>query len=221
MTIVYILGTDGAGKTLISRRLAAAGVLGDHTVHLYCQHRPLLVWLVKFPARLLFLRKADQFRNYESYKEQKDRAVGRRPWLAIAYAWLGYFDAWLQTWPKVMWARVSGSGVILDRYYLDWVVNAGVLQNSTRETMLRDARILEHWLPKADLHVFLDVDERTAFARKDDIQSLEYLRERKKRYHDFARYYDFKSVDANQCADAVFLQTKSLIDAAKPINATG
>jgi dTMP kinase len=212
MTLIHILGTDGAGKTTLARRLAEQAYAGRRPTYFYCQHRPLLLWLLKLPARLLFMRRTDQFANYGEYKARKDAVGSKRPWLKRVYACVGYLDVALQTWPKLLWARWRADVVLLDRYYLDWVVNAGVLQRNSLDAMLRDARILERFLPRADLHIFLNVSEMTAFARKNDIQSVDYLRERKERYLHIASHYNFHIVDANRDAESVFQQVRALVE---------
>lgn len=208
------MGTDGAGKSTSARRLAELQFPERRVKYLYCQHRPFLLWILKLPARLFFMRRTDQFRNYDQYKTYKDRATGKRPWLTRLYALLCYFDAWLQTWPRMLWARWTADVILVDRYYLDWVVNLGVLKKNSLDGMLRDARRLEWVLPRAELHVFLDVTEATAFQRKSDIQSVEYLRERKERYLQLAPHYGFQVVDANQDAETVFQQVRALVETA-------
>lgn len=215
--ILYVLGTDGAGKTTQTRRLTEElRAAGWRATYLYCQHRPFFLWLLKLPARLLFMRKTDQFQNYDAYKARKDAVAGKRPWLTRLYAALWYFDVWMQTWPRMLWACWTSDVVLLDRYYLDWVVNLGVLKNNSLEAMQTDARRLERVLPRADLHVFLDVSEDVAFARKDDIQSVRYLRERKERYLRLAPGYQFHLVNADESADAVFAAVKALAQTVLP-----
>ena len=214
MTLIYILGTDGAGKTTIARRLRDETLGGSKPAYIYCQHRPLLVWLLKLPARLLFMRKTDQFKDYDEYKARKNSVTGRCVWLTRVYVLVCYFDMCVQTWPKLLWARWVSGIVLVDRYYLDWVVNLGSLQQNSRDEMMRDARWLERFLPKAQLHVFLDVSEDTAFRRKNDIQSVRYLSERKERYRQLAPHYHFQIVDANQDAETMLQQVRAIVEAA-------
>lgn len=210
MRMLYILGTDGAGKTTVARRVAAARQ-AEGWDYLYCQVLPLLLRPVKWLARRLFLKRADEFQNYDDYRDRKRAESGKRRRLTRLYALLWYADFLLQAWPKVVRARLRGRNLILDRFYLDTVVNQGVLQDNDLAGMLRDARLLERLLPRADLHLFLDVSEETAFQRKNDIQSVRYLRERKERYLQLAPRYGFQFVDANQSADAVYADVQSMI----------
>lgn len=213
--LIYLLGTDGSGKSTMARRLLESlRQDGQRPAYVYGQHLPVLLWLFKLPARLLFMRRTNQFKNYTGYKACKDSVRARHPRLAGLYARLLYLDAWLQVWPRMMLARWRSDVVVVDRYYLDWVVNVSVLQQTPRETMLREARMLEGFLPKAQTHLFLDVSEETAFARKDDIQSVEYLRERKQRYLQLAAHYNFRMIDANPDAETVFENIRAALGAA-------
>jgi thymidylate kinase len=211
MSIIHILGTDGSGKTTLARRLASESVHPNKLVYVYCQVTPILVRPLQWLARLVFIRRADQFKDFDTYKARKEAASSKRKRLTRVFCLVWYMDCLTQTWLKLAYARLKGRRMIVDRYYLDTVVNQGVLQNNDVEGMLRDARLMEMFLPKSNIHIFLDVDEDSAFARKDDIQSVEYLRQRKTRYRHLSRHYSFHIVDANQSAAEVFDEVQELL----------
>lgn len=210
--ILYLLGIDGAGKTTLGRRLAAAEWHGKKVRYIYCQHRPFILWLAKLPARLLWLRNNDQFRNYAEYRSRKRAAANLRPRLARLYAFLWCLDAWLQTWPRIQWARLRADVIIVDRYYLDWIVNLAVLQDSASDDMLERAKALERFLPKPQLLLFLDLDTATAMVRKDDIPSELYLIERRARYLDLITHFDCVVVDAGQDQSSVYQQVLTALE---------
>jgi dTMP kinase len=214
MLIIYLLGIDGSGKTTNAKKLAREKIAGGSPVYVYCQHRPLLIWLLKLPAKILFMRNTDEFSNYGSYKARKDSVRLKNPVLARVYGWLLYADVLLQAWAHILLASTKGKVLILDRYYLDWVVNQGVLQGNSLHTMLRHARTLERLLPKAQHHLFLDVAEEVAFRRKGDIQSLQYLRERRTRYLELGRHYNFEIVNAEAPPEKVFQPLRESVERA-------
>ena len=68
-----------------------------------------------------------------------------------------------------------------------------------------DADKLSHeiyrWLrifPQPDLTFLLDLDENIAFSRKNDVSSIEYLKERRGLYLDLASRFGFTILDGNK-----------------------
>jgi thymidylate kinase len=211
MTLIYILGTDGAGKTTVATRLAKEPIGGIQLNYVYCQLKPLLLRPLKWVTQRFFLRQTNQFKDYSKYQQVKRTLGQKRKWLTRIYCGVWYLDILLQIWVKLALAGLKGKPVIMDRYYLDSVVNIGVIQNSSPEEMLKAARMLEAFLPKAERCLFLNVSEAVAFARKNDIPSKEYLRERKERYLQIAPHYDFRQINADLPLDEVLAACRAEI----------
>lgn len=212
MKIIYLLGTDGAGKTTVSTRLAQRGFAGRRLRYVYCQLTPILLAPFKLLARLFFLRKTDRFQDYRTYQARKASVGGRRRLLTRAYGAIWLVDQAWQAWFKLLWARLRGAEtVIMDRYYLDSVVNVGVLLGNDLDGMLSAARKVERFLPRPELFLFLNVSEAVAYQRKTDIPSPEYLRERKDRYLRLAEPYRFHQINADQPLDTVIDEASKVI----------
>ena len=211
MTIIYILGTDGAGKSTIAKKIVSGGISGLKLSYLYCQVRPFLIWPIRRMVRYFYIKKVDEFENYKVFNKKKLTVSRRKGKLSTLYSCVWYLDFLIQALPKVLYAKMKGGVILIDRYYLDMVVNQGVLKGNSKEEMLREARWIERLLPAAKIHIFLDVSEDVAFKRKSDIQSTEYLAERKERYLNLSGYYNFKFVNANLEIDEVYKNVCSLI----------
>lgn len=211
MKIIYLLGTDGAGKTTVSTKLAAMDFDGRKLAYVYCQLTPILLAPLKLAARLFFLRKTDRFQDYRCYQERKAEVGGKRRLLNRIYCAVWLVDQAWQAWFKLLWARLRGRTLIMDRYYLDSVVNVGVLLGNDLDGMLATARRVERFLPRPDLFLFLNVSEVVAYQRKNDIPSPEYLRERKARYLQLAGPYGFQQLNADRPLEEVLCEARTII----------
>lgn len=108
------------------------------------------------------------------------RSVGkrhRRLTRLYCLVWL-LESAWV-TRRRIRGAQQRGRPVILDRGYLDTVVNVAVMRGDSTAAMLRTAAQLERLAPCADRHLFLDVSETVALARQPGCPSLAYLADRR------------------------------------------
>ena len=54
---------------------------------------------------------------------------------------------------------------------------------------------LQRWLPEPNLVFLADVPEEIAYQRKDDVPSIEYLKERRQRYLRIQKEYDMVRLD--------------------------
>lgn len=211
-TIIYLMGTDGSGKTTNAMQLVKEGFPGLRMEYIYSQYRPLIIMPLKLVAKLFFQKKETLFGDYKSYSKKKKEYTKKLKLLTRIYCLIWYLDHVIQIWIKLFLVRIKKPDIIvIDRYYLDSIVNLACLQNFNNKQMLADARMIENLLPKANYHFFLDVDEDKAFKRKDDIPSTDYLCERKKRYKALAPLYDFQVINANSSQKIVYTEFKNKI----------
>ena len=173
--LVYLLGTDGSGKTTNAKRLVSEGLNGYKVLYMYCQYTPILLLPFKIFAKLFLMRGTNEFQDYDKYIKKKKNYTNKMKLLTSIYSIVWYMDYIMQTLFQLFNVkRKKADIVIIDRYYLDSVVNLACLQDLSNQQMVNEAKLIEYLLPQADLHIFLDVSEEKAFSRKNDIQSIEY-----------------------------------------------
>jgi len=73
--------------------------------------------------------------------------------------------------------------VIVDRYLLDFIVDQSVNYGSIENNFI--TKYLLRRLERFDIIFFIDTPEEIAFSRKNDIPSIDYLRERRNYYKQY------------------------------------
>jgi len=206
MKIIYVMGIDGAGKTTLSKRFVARNSSTYKLKYLYLQYFPLILRPIKYMIKKTIMKGHNEFGNYTEYAKQKINLSKRRRIFARIYCYIWYFDYFIQIIPKLIYNSLirSGNVFIIDRYYIDSVIHTSFILGLDEKEILDETIFLENFFYKANHHVFLDVFENIAFQRKEDIQSEQYLRERKERYLLLSRYYNFIFIDANKGIDTVY-----------------
>jgi dTMP kinase len=197
--LVNIIGIDGAGKTTLAKALTKELQRQNHYIrYKYCQYFPKLLYPIKFLVKHSVMRKTDEFENYKYYNRTKKYISARFPVLANIYANVWLVDYIIQVFFKITLPLLSGQRLIIDRYIFDIAVNLSLTTNNNINYARRLIRFFFKFAPRPDLVVLIDLPEEDAFGRKDDIQDIEYLRERRKRYLSLADTYKFKIIDGKK-----------------------
>jgi thymidylate kinase len=183
MKLVCITGIDGTGKTTLARNTAAAlGRRGLPAVAIYGRTYPVLSRALMALGRAAMLRGKDQWRDYAGYTADKKRTM-RNPLLATTYTAAILLDYYLQLWLKLLPHLFSGRVVVSDRYLYDTIISdLAVHLGYTAAQTARAIALGLRALPMPLLTVLVDVPEEVAFARKDDVPHIDYLRERRPWY---------------------------------------
>lgn len=183
MIIYCITGIDGAGKTTLAKKLVAS--LNQHglgAIYIYGRTFPVISRLIISLGRSSILRKHSIWRNYSEYTAIKKRTM-TNPVLRAIYTITVLMDYYLQIWVKLLIRSFGKRIIVLDRYIYDTIISdlAVHLNYSsayTEEAIQRGLSIL----PRPDVVFLIDLPEEIAYARKDDIPHIDYLKERRAFY---------------------------------------
>lgn len=184
MKIVCITGIDGAGKTTLAHELVSSLKMeGIPSIYLYGRIYPLLSRILMALGRAVWLHGQDQWRNYESYSIKKNETMRNRlfKWMYTSAILVDFYP---QIWLKLVLHYYKGRIIVLDRYIYDTVISdlSVHLNYSMRETdMAIDVGLLI--LPTPEVTFLVDLPEEVAYRRKNDIPHIDYLKDRRRWYH--------------------------------------
>lgn len=141
--------------------------------------------------------------RFHAWQDTK-RSVFRSGVLRRAYFALAVFDYLIQVWWRVGRGLLARRVVLADRYLCDLVIDQSLNFGQSVEELVRMMqRPWTRLFPTPRLVIYLDLSEEVALERRDDIPSLDYLRERRTRYHALCEAMGYSVVDANRTIDQV------------------
>jgi len=180
---VYITGIDGSGKTTLAKLLTKSlNKNGFAYRYVYCGFLPVLWRPFMDLGNLLLLRKKDRFKDYTGYVNKKKELLKKHPLWAKMYRDITILDCIPQIFFKVKLPLSHGIDIVCDRYFYDTIINMAPNLSYGKDEI---CRIIAKWtslFPKPDQIFLLDVPEKVAYSRKNDIPNIEYLRERRYLY---------------------------------------
>ncbi|MFX0140965.1 MAG: hypothetical protein ACFFDN_45420 [Candidatus Hodarchaeota archaeon] len=202
--LIYIIGVDGSGKTTLAKGLVSHfNKKGFNLCYLYARHFPILLFPFKIISKILLYQKHSEFQNYHKYSEIKGNFSNRHRIIARLYAFIWVIDYLIISFFPVHWKLIRHQNIIVDRYIGDVVVNISVASKLRLKEEKYLLKLFHLFFPKPHQSFFINVNEEVAFKRKNDIQSIEYLKKRKQKYFDIQPFYRFEVVDGNKSKDAL------------------
>jgi thymidylate kinase len=204
MRLICITGIDGTGKTTLAKNVAGAlQGRGERALYIYGRTYPLLSRLLMFLGRTLFLRKSSPWKDYGQYTAQKKNKM-RNPLFVWVYTAAILLDYYVQIWLKLLPHLGRKRIVIADRYLYDTIISDLTVHLSyTQEQTARAIKRGLSFLPKPWLTFLVDVPEEVAFARKDDVPHIDYLRERRGWYLQLQQRPEVRLLDGQLPPQAV------------------
>jgi thymidylate kinase len=214
MKIIYIAGIDGSGKTTLAKNLEAALQGADGQVrYFYARHFAVLLFPFRILARMIALRGMNEFGDYRKYIAKKKERSKKHKLLSRVYAMIWFFDYWLVTQIRCVRHRFTGGTLIADRYFYDVAMTISISIDLTLEQFYRLVKFSSRFFVEPSISFFLDLPEPTAYSRKNDIQSIQYLTERRLRYLGLSGIYGWHKVDATMSPADVL---NNVLDTLKP-----
>jgi thymidylate kinase len=164
--IVCFAGVDGSGKTTVAKALhESLGEAGISSHYMWCGWRGFESWLFKpvaAPTKNALIRRGDEARVASAHT--------RVPFFDY-FMWLDYF---VRVYPAVVISLIRNDVLVVDRYVYDVMLGLSKNDNKSNRFMIKLLKLF----PQPSVVFFIDVPIELAYARKDDIPSLEFLRER-------------------------------------------
>lgn len=196
---ICFVGIDGSGKTTLAKALVEMMREKGITSHyVYNRLRPFISRPVYLVGRALLFRGKDIFKDYSGYSHTKRRLFKNR-FLSLAYGYLLLFDYFFQVMLKVKLPLMLGKNIVCDRYIFDTVItDLAVDMNYSPEKIRRVLRRYLALFPKPDITFLVDVPEEVAYRRKNDVPSIDYLKERRMVYLSVGQEFGMMILDGSK-----------------------
>lgn len=201
---ICFTGIDGSGKTTLAKYLTE-NLNRDKVKVTYVYNRYVPSIFLRFImsiGKLFFFRRENFHKNYVSYSNAKKTASKNYPSLAKLYQSLLFLDYALQIFFKIKLKLIFKKNIICDRYIYDTIVtDLAVDFNYSNFEVESSLNRLSRFFPKPDFVFLIDLSEEIAFSRKDDVPSIEYLKDRRKTYLYLSKNYGMIKIDGTAPVD--------------------
>ena len=209
---ICFTGIDGSGKTTLAKSLTERLTKDGIECHyVYNRLTPYLLRPFITIGHKLFLRGKDMHSSYTEYSAAKRKAARGNP-LSLVYQWLLVLDYSIQVFVKVKIPLMRGKNIVCDRYTYDTLATDLAIDfNYSAEKLVRVANQLSRLFPTPRLVFLVDLPEEIAYQRKDDVPSVEYLRERRGIYQQLAKLHRMIVIDGSQELAEVQAEVKAKV----------
>lgn len=198
--LICFTGIDGTGKTTLSKELVELlNKKGIKCKYVYARLNAYILKPFILVGNSVFLRGRNISENYSEYSNTKRRAIEKHSFLSSVYQRILLFDYVLQVFFKVKLPLIFGKNIVCDRYVYDTVItDLSVDMNYSRDMVISLLNKLLRFFPEPDIAFLIDVPEEIAYQRKDDISSIQYLKERRNIYLNIGKEYEMMILDGSK-----------------------
>jgi len=210
---ICFTGIDGSGKSTLAGELVKwLNNRGIKCQYVYARQNPFILRPFIFMGRLIFLRGKSQFGDYAMYATTKKKAIKSHSFLWRIYQQIFWLDYLPQVFLKVKLSLASGKNIVCDRYVYDALItDLAVDMNYSKDRLVGLLYKLLRFLPKPDVTFLVDLPEELAWQRKDDIPSIEYLRERRKIYLEVGKAHEMFVLDGSKKIEDLKCEIEAIV----------
>lgn len=203
---ICFTGIDGSGKTTLAESVTRFLKERDLPAeYVYARFQLIITKPLMMLGNKLFLRKYKINRDYTNYSLKKKNLSKNHKIISNIYVYALIIDYLFQIIIKIRLPLLLGKVVVCDRYVYDTVLtdfSVDMSFSKNQSISLIDKCFLV--APMPTINFLVDVLEETAFKRKDDIPSIEYLKDRRSIYLQIAQYYSMTVLNGNSTAEQVY-----------------
>jgi thymidylate kinase len=192
--VIAICGIDGSGKStqikLLKKYLRQRGFSVKHV---------WFRWTAFLSYPFLALCRLLGYTKWKTTRRSNARYAERRFYMnkvsVRLWPWLFTLDAFIYSIFKIKARIILGYTVLCDRFIPDILVDLMCETKDYRLPKCMVGRMLLSLIPKDSRLIIIDVTEDTAYNRKHDTPSINYLKERRKIYLALAKALNIPVVD--------------------------
>lgn len=157
------MGIDGSGKTTVAKALhESLRQAGISSAYIWCGWRGFESWLFKPFAALT---------KNAMIKRGNERSVASAHEKIPFFDYLTWLDYFVKVCPALVASSLTSTILVIDRYVYDVIQELHGKDTASR----RMVTWLMSLFPQPTVVFYIKVPPEVAFARKDDIPSLEFL----------------------------------------------
>ncbi len=196
--VICLIGMDGSGKTTHALKIIShIQKSGTKCKYVWFGAPYILSYPFMILCRILGLTKMYYLANNLTCSEHQ---YYRNKPVSVLWPWIQFVDVAFLANIRVRLALWRGFTVICDRFIPDTLVE--LMTDTRNQTLYRETvgRLMLELMPKPLLMFNLNIDEKTAWQRKNDVPEMNYLILRRKAYFVLCNALKIPLVDARKPA---------------------
>ena len=196
--LICFIGIDGTGKTTLANELVVR--LNQHNInakYVWSRFEPQFVRPLLLIDKTLFHQNKTTDEGYKRYSSSRRKFL-RRPIIRNFYEFILLFDYSIQLFFKIRIPLMNNINIVTDRYYFDTLVDLNVNLAYSNKKLAGIFNFFKRLNPDPDIVFLVDIPEKIAFERKNDVPSIEYLYERRQSYINISKQYSMIALDGTE-----------------------